>query len=313
MIWPRPRSQHTRHRSQCIRHWLGIPVRTRSVPVKLNLAELSYFYFYFYFNTSLEDGFLQSGRAGCLTGAGGPEEFKECRNWFIWHGEIQSTNQQCMNSDPPINKKCHELHNKLPELRNITSVIIAGKKKLKCFPAEKVAGGNRHGWCAVCTGARRGQPGYCDPRQLDLQPYEVDYDDDTPDDVNSNAAWGYCDSKCHVSVSNLQAKVLQEVRVSSIVNSWHLKNTNTWHILNTESATTLSACWRANSFFCEGRTVHSYWEAGSEENKEIHSRQITSTSNGEKICQYKSNILLNFRNRSVRSSELPRRLSNKSR
>ena len=99
-----------------------------------------------------------------------------------------------MNSEPPINLQCHKLHQKMPELRNISSVIVSGRKKLKCFPAELVSGGT--GWCAVCLPrAKPGQPGYCHPKQSRLPAHEVDYDDDSPDDVTSNAAWGYCDSK----------------------------------------------------------------------------------------------------------------------
>ena len=41
---------------------------------------------------------------------------------------------------------------------------------------------------------------------------DVEYEDDTPDDVSADSAWGYCDSKCHVSVRDLGATVLQEVR-----------------------------------------------------------------------------------------------------
>ena len=62
-------------------------------------------------------------------------------------------------------------------------------------------------------GAKPGQPGYCDPN---LPKYEdLDYEDyeNWPDDVSSNAAWGYCDKKCHVSASNLEANVLQEVKI----------------------------------------------------------------------------------------------------
>ena len=40
---------------------------------------------------------------------------------------------------------------------------------------------------------------------------DVEYEDDTPDDVSAASAWGYCDSKCHVSVRDLGATVLQEV------------------------------------------------------------------------------------------------------
>ena len=40
---------------------------------------------------------------------------------------------------------------------------------------------------------------------------DVEYEDDTPDDVSADSAWGYCDSKCHVSVRDLGATVLQEV------------------------------------------------------------------------------------------------------
>ena len=40
---------------------------------------------------------------------------------------------------------------------------------------------------------------------------EVDYEDDTPDDVSADRAWGYCDKMCHARRRNLKPKVLQEV------------------------------------------------------------------------------------------------------
>ena len=30
-----------------------------------------------------------SGGADCNTGPGGPEEYKSCRDWFIWKGELE--------------------------------------------------------------------------------------------------------------------------------------------------------------------------------------------------------------------------------
>ena len=36
-------------------------------------------------------------------------------------------------------------------------------------------------------------------------------DDDDDDDVSYFKSWGYCDDKCHVSVRDLGATVLQEV------------------------------------------------------------------------------------------------------
>ena len=46
---------------------------------------------------------------------------------------------------------------------------------------------------------------------IDWGRYDSDYE--MQDDVSSDKAWGYCDQKCHVSVSNLEAKDLQEVKI----------------------------------------------------------------------------------------------------
>ena len=40
-------------------------------------------------------------------------------------------NRACQNSDPPTNKKCYSLHQQLPELRNISSIIQSGKEKVE--------------------------------------------------------------------------------------------------------------------------------------------------------------------------------------
>ena len=81
----------------------------------------------------------------------------------------------------------------------------------------------------MCTDeARPERPGYCDTSSrlpvryqnirikhcefISPQIDDVEYEDDTPDDVSADSAWGYCDSKCHVSVRDLGATVLQEVR-----------------------------------------------------------------------------------------------------
>ena len=54
---------------------------------------------------------------------------------------------------------------------------------------------------------QKGQTGFCDGTDYD----DVDYDEETPDDVSYFKSWGYCDDKCHVSVRDLGATVLQEV------------------------------------------------------------------------------------------------------
>ena len=117
-------------------------------------------------------------------------EFKKCRDWFIYRGEMLLNNRACQNSDPPTNKKCYSLHQQLPELRNISSIIQSGKEKVelcssyslckknyptplsqvKCFPSERVETGRNSGWCAVCLpGAKPGKPGYCSPEKKNLK------------------------------------------------------------------------------------------------------------------------------------------------
>ena len=106
--------------------------------------------------------------AGCLTEAGGPEEFKPCRDWFIYKGDMFDTSKACQNSDPPTDKNCYSLHQQLPQLRNITSIILKGKERVKCFPNKRED--SRSGWCAVCVaGAKPGQPGYCSPKSKNLK------------------------------------------------------------------------------------------------------------------------------------------------
>ena len=41
---------------------------------------------------------------------------------------------------------------------------------------------------------------------------EVDYDENAPDDVSPDHAWGYCDQMCHARGRDLKPKVLQEVK-----------------------------------------------------------------------------------------------------
>ena len=110
------------------------------------------------------------GRAGCLTEAGGPAEFKKCRDWFIYRGEMLITSRACQNSAPPTNQRCFSLHQELPELRNITSIILAGKEKVKCFPSQRERTARNSGWCAVCLpGAKPGQPGHCSQKTQNLK------------------------------------------------------------------------------------------------------------------------------------------------
>ena len=54
---------------------------------------------------------------------------------------------------------------------------------------------------------QKGQPGFCDGTDYE----DADYDENTPDDVSYYKSWGYCDKKCHISVRDLGATVLQEV------------------------------------------------------------------------------------------------------
>ena len=80
------------------------------------------------------------------------------------------TTRACQNSDPPSNKKCYSLHQQLPELRNVTSIIQTESEKVKCFPSEREETGRSSGWCAVCLSeAKPGSPGYCSPEKKDLK------------------------------------------------------------------------------------------------------------------------------------------------
>ena len=60
--------------------------------------------------------------------------------------------------------------------------------------------------------AKKGQPGYC-PDGPSEYPDDYDSEESEIPDVTSDKAWGFCDQKCHVSVRNLEAKTLQEVRI----------------------------------------------------------------------------------------------------
>ena len=81
--------------------------------------------------------FYSQKKAACLTGAGGPVEFKVCRDWFKYQGELVDTTRSCYNSQPPTNKECSSLYQQLPELRNITSVIIKKKKKVRKYLTDE--------------------------------------------------------------------------------------------------------------------------------------------------------------------------------
>ena len=67
---------------------------------------------------------------------------------------------------------------------------------------------------------QKGQTGFCDGTDYD----DVDYDEETPDDVSYFKYWGYCDDKCHVSVRDLGATVLQEVSGIFICSSFLQNN-----------------------------------------------------------------------------------------
>ena len=159
-----------------------------------------------------------------------------------------TNDKACQNSDPPTNKKCYSLHQQLPELRNITSIILSEKEKVvlicnittpplppllpRRWNVSPVRGPTQAvslvGALFVCqepslasldTALRRETRWRWDqlcppprpPRHHHLQAEDVDDYDDWPDDVSSNAAWGYCDKKCHVSMESLKAQTLQEV------------------------------------------------------------------------------------------------------
>ena len=152
-----------------------------------------------------------------MTRLGGPEEFKECRDWFRYDDDIYITKSACLYTDTPTanNKNCKKLYAKMPELNSSTTYIYNSRNKIvdKCFSID-----NSAGWCAVCRPtAKKGQPGYC-PDDLKDEPDDDDYDSgEYDDDVSSTRAWGFCDPMCHNSVQNLEARVLQEVNIPCFI------------------------------------------------------------------------------------------------
>jgi len=157
--------------------------------------------------------------AECYTSRGGPEEFKECRDWFIQNGQGESTEKGCITNraQPSADQKeCKMLHSQIPSTKNILAKVeVQGKKTVSCYPLKT----GHPGWCAVCTSkktAKKGQPGYCDRAFVSQSFDDVDYDDDHPDDVSADRAWGYCDNMCHKSTKDTQATVLQEVLLYSL-------------------------------------------------------------------------------------------------
>ena len=73
--------------------------------------------------------------AECFTQNGGPEEFLECRDWFIQDGEGFETNSKtgCItNREPPSlsQPECRQLHKQHPETRTQLARVVTGKKKV---------------------------------------------------------------------------------------------------------------------------------------------------------------------------------------
>ena len=58
-----------------------------------------------------------------------------------------------------------------------------------------------------------------------MQAEQVDYSDQDPDEVSADAAWGYCDKKCHADARDLRATVLQEVKLYSLKRDKLMKKT----------------------------------------------------------------------------------------
>ena len=60
----------------------------------------------------------EGGKPKCFTRDGGPEEFKECRGWFKYDGELLHNDGQCQTSDPPSsNQECRDLYKEFPAAR----------------------------------------------------------------------------------------------------------------------------------------------------------------------------------------------------
>ena len=77
----------------------------------------------------------QTRHAECFTQNGGPEEFKECRDWFIEDGEGYETNSKtgCItNRDPPSSNQpeCNQLHKQHPDSQTQLAVVLKDKKKV---------------------------------------------------------------------------------------------------------------------------------------------------------------------------------------
>lgn len=167
----------------------------------------------------------EKGKSRCLTMAGGPEVYQECRDWFLYRGLLYDTSRSCVtNTEPPSHHLCQRLHSLRPETRNIfTNIKMDESEPIQCFPSH-VEGSN--GWCAVCNReALPGQPGHCDLNS-NLPIEDVDYGAFTPDDISFEAGWGFCDEKCHVSLLDLGATVLQEVKLFSLAEKQALIKTN---------------------------------------------------------------------------------------
>ena len=68
-------------------------------------------------------------RAECFTQSGGPEEFKECRDWFLQDGEGFETNSKtgCItNREPPSSsqQECGQLYKQHPHTRKQMTKIL---------------------------------------------------------------------------------------------------------------------------------------------------------------------------------------------
>ena len=165
-----------------------------------------------------------SGHATCMTTGDGPSKYRPCRSRFLHLNDVEYVNADtgCVPDSPPVtyNEECNQLVENVPDAKYKTT-LIRNKNGNNTICPPLMDAKNSSSWCATyVASAKSGEPGFYDPELAKIDDMDFDFDEDTPDDVTVDAAWGFCDRKCFETTENLKANVLQQVALT-VLDSEH--------------------------------------------------------------------------------------------